>query len=235
VLEIVDHLVSALYEPPPRDLPTSGQQREFRHRASQSAESFWTVVNRAGTLTLPRIEPWHLPTFLYVPAQETVYISDVDGLPEEIAPFHAALMGLPAEQALTEVQACLPFLMAHELTHAFRDQLGLLGVDAWHEEYIANRIAFAYVSQHAPAVAADVVRMCTRILECAPPGDERDMCRGIVDAARHASDGARDYDCTPTQAAWIHAQMLLDIAAAPRDLGELLERWLPWLRFAAAE
>lgn len=234
LIEIVDHLVSALYEPPPRDRAEAPASGAFGQRVHGAALRFAEGARPLGFQSLPQLQGWHLPTFLYVPARETVYFSDVDALPEEIAPFHSQLLAVSPREALEGVTAGLPFVVAHELTHAWRDQLGLLGQDAWHEEYVANLVAFFYVREREPAAARAVVAMCERMLAVAEHADRAGQ-KALVERASRSSGEASDYECTPEQAAWVHAEMLLQFAEMSGTFEEAARQWLPCQHSFAAE
>lgn len=229
VAEIVDHLASALYDPPPRQLSSTNSKERFHQEVEQAAADFSRHMSQFGFDRIPTLLPWHLPIYLYVPSQERIYYSDVDGLPEEILPFHQSVFQLSATDTTTCIRECMPFLIAHELTHAWRDQLGLLGNDAWHEEYIANQLAFAYVREHQPLAANAVVAASRRAMNLQPElKDDGANLRSLIVARSSSScDEGGDYDCTPDQAALIHAQMIVEMTTAKRTLGELVTRYLP--------
>ena len=106
--------------------------------------------NRFGPET-PGLLPWHLPHFNYSPDRGVIYYPDVDGLAEEVLPFHQHVADYESIEATrSALLSQLPFILAHELAHAERHRIGRLGDDQWHEEYVANRIALAYVSAAAP-------------------------------------------------------------------------------------
>lgn len=233
--EIVDHLVSALYEPPPLSRASEEQPGPFFSAATAHAQMFMERLRAHGMQNLPQMRRWHLPSFLYVPDQETIYVSDVDALPEEVADFHSQVQMVSPDVALETVRTCLPFVMAHELTHAFRDQLGLLGQDAWHEEFVANRVAFAYVQRYFPAVSRAVLASSRQILRVQPPGSQLAWQQQIVSSCVVPHETARDYDCTPEQAARVHAAMLLKIFELPGTWEQILAQWLPVAASTAAE
>lgn len=233
--EIVDHLVSALYEPPPVSRSAPDQSGPFCAAVNEQAQMFVDRLRAHGMLSMPMLRPWHLPSFLYVPDQQTIYFSDVDALPEEVADLHSRVQMVSPTAALETVRNCLPFVMAHELTHAFRDQLGLLGQDAWHEEFVANRVAFAYVKQYHPEVSRAVLASSRQILRAQPAGQQRELQERIVIDCVTPHASARDYDCTPEQAARVHAAMVLRISELPGVLSEVLEQWLPVVATSAAE
>ena len=111
------------------------------------------------------------------------------------------------------------------LTHAWRDQLGVLGEDAWHEEWIANCVAFAYVREHQPECAEAVLTSSRRLLEGQSPDDatRRDA---LVSRARTSSKTPADYDMSVEDAARVHAHMLHAISEESLDVSHCVEAWL---------
>ena len=237
VAEIVDHLASTLYDPPPRKLPTVRQNEIFHQAVHQAAAEFCRNMSPFGFDRVPTLLPWHLPIYLYVPHQERIYYSDVVGLPEEILPFHQSSFHLSAPAAAHCIQESMPFLIAHELTHAWRDQLGLLGQDAWHEEHIANEIALAYVRKYVPEAARAVVAASQRAVDLQAEAQDIAHQRSLIVArSQLPSTEAVDYDCPPEQAALVHAQMIVEMAQTHRTVEELVARFLPQPQtFVAAE
>ncbi len=223
--EIVHHLASALYDPPQLDCSIRPERGVFGRAVEKSMGSF--LENMSG-LTLRPVDAksWHLPIFLYSIEHEQMFFSDLDGLPEEVVPFHAELLGLSLDETHAQLVLSVPFVVAHELTHAARHQFGLLGHDAWHEEYVANAIAWAYVSKYEPMAAQTIIAASSRIHERGrSKGSPSERSRLIADAA-FDSRAERDYACSPQEAAWIHAEMVLNLSQGDQCLEELISRYL---------
>lgn len=240
IREIVDQLASVLYDPAPLPeyVPPVGAGDEaapLRRKTVHIAEHFRTTMRPFGFLHAPKLVPWHLPFCLYVPQRDQIYISDVRGLPEETVPFHAQLLGISLEETIPLLVASEPFLLAHELTHAWRHQLGVLSDDAWHEEHIANRIALAYVERHYQE-SARAVRQVAQLLGQRYPDLQAQRHRARLVAASENTDGqSRDYQATMEESALIHAAMVRHFAADERPLESLVSRWLPAPVALAAE
>jgi hypothetical protein len=189
-------------------------------------------MSEHGFGSVPELVSWHLPICLYQPDQNRIYYSDLDGLPEEVAPFHADLLAAQPEPTVDLLRDAMPFLIAHELTHAFRDQLGLLSGDAWLEEAIANEVAYAYVARHAEDTASAVLRLAERIVDRNGEGSRRpeEPCPTDADGRKQGvatdqnAEGG-DYDCTPRQAAVRHAHMILAISSRKPRLEDALVTW----------
>jgi geranylgeranyl pyrophosphate synthase len=232
--EIVNHLASALYEPPELEWNDDGAEEAFAQSVSHAGAEFAKVMGPMGFGRVPAFHSWHLPTYLYVPAQKRIYFGDLSGLPEEVLPFHAGLLDFPLQKTAEWVKRCVPFLIAHELAHAWRDQMGLLTKDAWHEEHIANSLAFAYVSAHLPEVARDVLFVSKRIVESHAERLDGSWQR-VLERCTEASPTPQDYDCSPKQAALVHAKMILRLQETPAEVAELVAEWFFDLGLSAAE
>jgi len=235
ILEIVEHLVAALYDPPRRPSSRPPACGTFSVSVERASREFFSDMKSWGFSHLPLFIPWHLPTFLYVPDQGVVYFSDVDHLPEEVLPFHCQLQQLSKPETKAVIEQSAPFLVAHELTHAWRDALGLLGSNAWHEEFIANQVAFAYVLDKSPEVAEAIVSSARRLLARDVDEENSIQRRALVAGAMRPSQKVADYDCSPQEAALIHAEMLVQIAQLPQSLPALITRWLECSDPVAAE
>lgn len=232
--EIVNHLASALYDPSPLPFDEAEASEEFSRSVEQVGAEFSAFMKSFGFAQLPSFHPWHLPSYLYVPALERVYFSDLSGLPEEVLPFHAQLLGLSLAETAGWVERCMPFLVAHELAHAWRDQLGRLTEDAWHEEHVANSLAFAYVKAHLPEVARDVLWVSQRIVEQHPERFEGPW-RGVLERCHEVNSRPQDYNCSTDQAALIHAKMILALNDSPKELAYLVVEFFDALELSAAE
>lgn len=232
--EIVDHLAGALYDPPPRP-PREHPGSEFQQAQAAVAREFSRHMRPRGFMGTPALRPWHLPFYLYVPERQEIFFSDLDGLREEILPTHEQLLDLDSEATERTIRACMPFLVVHELVHAWRDQLGLLSDNAWHEEYIANSVALAYVREHQPQAASAVLFASQRTLAgpFAGTAQERIHRQQLVESSRSAKGQPSDYGATPEQAALIHAEMLTQLGPRNLSLEDLVGSWLTGSPLAA--
>jgi geranylgeranyl pyrophosphate synthase len=239
--EIVDHLASTLYDPPTQSC--ASEDEASRGRASQCGQSadIWSVarafknaLQTYGFGPLPEMRLWHLPMYLYAPERAQIFISDLEGIPEEIIPFHREMLGLSAEETALWMARCAPFLLSHELVHAWRDQLGVLSEHAWHEEYIANRVALSYVQEFHPESARAVVHVSRLMLARQHDQATAPSRRSLLKQAARPGP-VRDYNCTPQDAALLHAEMICEFSQDPKDLAHWLARWLQQPSPVAAE
>jgi geranylgeranyl pyrophosphate synthase len=159
LLSIVDSLARSLYEP--ESVASTARLWQpvggFHDSVRSARDRFVERVVPAMAANPPRLEPWHLPHYLYEPSSDVIYYPDVDGLPEEVLPFHAELYGLddPA-RVVDTLSAQAPAMIAHEMFHCLRHRAGRLTEDDWHEEYVANRLAVGYLERFEPAVLTAV-------------------------------------------------------------------------------
>ncbi len=222
---IVDQLAGALYLPEPIEnevrVNLEGSYAQVVHR---SAQDFAQRTRFVEGEALPRFVPWHMPIFLYRPDETAIYFSDMDQLPEEVLPFHERLLG-DHPSVREELEKCVPFVVAHELVHAWRDRVGLLSSDSWHEEYVANAVALSYVARFEPRALRAVVK-CSRLMLLRTSGTA--FQDGALVKARDFTrdEGDVDYDCSPEEAALIHARMILELNSSSEPLELQLQRWL---------
>jgi geranylgeranyl pyrophosphate synthase len=216
---IVDQLASALYEPPPHRLRVA--PGPATHSAIEAARSFQEAMTPLGFQGSPELRTWHLPICFYEPEHERIYLSDLDGLAEEVVPFHAELQGVSFGETERSIRASLPFLVAHELTHAWRDQMGLLGEAEGHEEFIANELAYAFVFNHDQP-AAEAVLAAARRIRRGVSQQARANASALAADCRSPALAPRTLPGSPAEVALLHAEMILQIAAGPRPLEEIV-------------
>lgn len=249
LLDMIDRLASVLYDPVPRSCTRASTPstnvgisavRAGRPLLSERVET--AAVDFARRMSCwgfgPKIEltAWPHPIFLYSSAQGRVFYSDTEALPEETLPFHAALLDLSVAETKEWIERMEPFLIAHESTHAFRDRLGRLGEDAWHEEHIANELALAYVSAYDPACGHAVLWTSRRLLQLHRGDEASSKRRGtLAEEARHSGGTPRDYGLSARDAALVHAEMLVRFSSHPRRLDEIVREWVPLRDVTAAE
>lgn len=229
LLTMVDTLASTLYEPEPVPAslalfaPTGGFHDDLRARAQD-------LVRRLaeGTgLALPELRPWHAPLYLFEPASRTIRYPDLDGLGHEITAQFVDLLGIQLPATEQAMKAGMPLLLAHELFHAWRHTVGRLSEDAWHEEFVANRLAMGYALRFEPRAAEATLAMSRLILDHVPADAGEDAI-----LARASTQGeAADYALSFRGAARIHARMLVH-AAQSCDFEADCEKWLVAEAFA---
>lgn len=234
LLSVVDSLANLLFVPEP--VTESGaifcERSGFGVRVSEQVDLFRDRFEGAFEANV-RIEPWHRPFFLYEPGANLVHYPDLEDLKEETLPAYGALFDGDENQALEYLSRTLPLLVAHELFHAWRDQVSRLGSDAWHEEYVANALALAYLRTFDSESHHRVIAACEAIRSRALPENGELRVREILARASAGMSTGVDYDTSLLETAHVHAQMCLDM---PRDsMAELTSRWLSDETALAAE
>lgn len=225
LLSIVDSLAELLYpiEPLPEGEPIFRQTGELAARIEEQAALFRARLGEDVVSAL-RFEPWHRPVFMYEPGAGVVRYPDLEGVPEETLSEYAAVLGGDADLARAYVSDSLSLLVAHELFHALRDQSSRLGMDAWHEEYVANMLAVAYLRAFDPAGLERAMKACGAFAELPlAPASARRVSDVLRRAPQPSADHA-DYDAELVEMAQIHAKMCL--SPLPDELSVLMERWL---------
>jgi hypothetical protein len=168
LLDVVDGLAEQVYEPPSLECsaalwrPSGGWHDRVR-------ASLATVVARATSHGLPpppELAPWHLPHWMFFADKGVVRYPDVGGLAEDILPFQAMLLGEEDLAAVaTMMEAQLPAVVAHEMFHFWRHARGRLTQDHWHEEWVANRLAVAYLREHEPRTLETTLDLAGRVVD----------------------------------------------------------------------
>jgi geranylgeranyl pyrophosphate synthase len=223
LLTIVDTLSATLFEPEPVPETTEffAASGPFHDDIRRSARQFASRLGVQRTLALPTFVPWEQPLFLFDPKHVTIHYPDLDGLEGEIVSRFAG--GLPLDRAATllAIARGMPLLVAHELFHAWRLATGRLSSDAWHEEFVANRLAMGYALRFEPEAAQATVEFSRLILDRVPRvANEADL-----QLLAREQGGPLDYELGLADAARIHAKMLLD-ASVECDFEADRMRWL---------
>jgi len=213
LLSMVDSLASTLYEPPPLEDSIAYQTPRggFHDVIAQRASRFVEELDLEGTLAVPSLSPWPAPLYLFEPQADTIRYPDLQDLRGDVVGQFSDTLGLEPEQVERAMEAGMPLLLAHELMHAWRHACGRLSDDAWHEEFVANRLAMGYALRFEPEAAQATLHMSRLILERVPAGDEAAE-RAILARSRVQGDAA-DYDLSFAAACRVHAHMLLEASA----------------------
>jgi geranylgeranyl pyrophosphate synthase len=237
LLLVVDQLVEAIYTPEPVPetaelrAPHSGWHAHIRRICSDFQER----LRPLGAPATPPLVPWHQPQFMYDKRRGMIFYPDIEGLAEETLPFQAALLG---ESALDKVAELMwrqaPAVMAHELFHHFRDAVGQLSLDMWHEELVANTLAVAYATRYEPNAVAGGVELANRVL--ARPEHQLSelatkVLADVLDPGRKPTPGGYGLDLHQT--ALVQLAMIRTLAAAPEDLPRAMTRLLRAATIAA--
>lgn len=165
-LTVVDQIAALAYDPPAilatRELwqPRGGWHDQVRTELGRYVER----MRPLGAPEPPRLEPWHLPYYLYDRKSQTIRYPDLEGFREEIVRFYGTLLGTEdAVVVLRRFKEQLPGAIAHEMFHFWRDSVGRLSEDSWHEEYVANRLAAGYLRRFCPGVLEQSLELATDV------------------------------------------------------------------------
>lgn len=224
LLSMVDALAGTLFTPTP--LPQSRALFEptggFYDEVQAAAARLLAAPGASEALTpAPTLSPWPAPMYLYEPKARRIHYPDLEGLPAEVIGQFVDALGVDADTAQAGQRAGMPLLLAHEFFHAWRDSVGRLSEDAWHEEFVANRLAMGYALRFEPEAARATVEMSRLILERVPASPAEDE---LLLRARQEGQAA-DYALDIPAAARIHARMLLS-AFVESDFEQDRARWL---------
>lgn len=229
LLSVIDQLVEGVYKPKPvvETAALRAPSFGFHGYVQRLARD---LQQRLGALgATPPLVPWHLPQWMYDNRRRVIFYPDIEGLPEETLPFQAALLGEPdLERVRQLIWRQAPAVMAHELFHHYRDQVGALSSDMWHEELVANTLAIAYCARYEPAAIAGGVEIAERVLarpEHALSAAARQVLDGLLDPARtpHEKCG---YGLDLQQTALVQLAMIRELARQPAGLEHAIQRYL---------
>jgi geranylgeranyl pyrophosphate synthase len=238
LLQVVDQLVESIYKPEPVSETSQLRAPNFGWHAhvQRLARELGTRLHAFGAPATPPLVPWHAPQYMYDKSRGVIFYPDIEGLPEETLTFQAALLGEPDLGKVAELMwRQAPAVIAHELFHHYRDAVGQLTSDMWHEELAANTLAVAYAARFEPAALAGGVELANRVL--ARPEhrlDERSerVLAGLFSEQRTAESGS-GYGLDLHQSALVQLAMIRKLAEAPVDLEQALARWLGAATIAA--
>lgn len=231
LLFVIDHLVEAVYVPKPVAETASLCEPRFGFHAHvrRISEELAARLGPLGAPKTPPLVPWHQPHWLYDKSRGVIYYPDIEGLPEETLPFQAALLGEPELARVAElIWRQAPAVLAHELFHHFRDAVGALGTDMWHEELAANTLAIAYCARFEPVALAGAVELAERALalpEHQLTDDAARVLAELLDPKRKPQPNT-GYGLTMKQTALVQLAMVRELARAPEDLERAIGRLL---------
>lgn len=223
LLTIVDTLSSALFEPEPVSETAEffATRGPFHDEVERSAGQFMARLDVPQTFVRPTFVPWEQPLFLFEPERSAVRYPDLDGLEGEIVSRFADGLRLDRAATVPALTRGMPLLVAHELFHAWRLTRDRLSSDAWHEEFVANRLAMGYALRFEPEAAQATVEFSRLILDRVPRvANEAELL-----LLAREQGGPVDYGLGLAGAARIHARMLLD-ASVESDFDADRARWL---------
>lgn len=223
LLTIVDILSATLFEPEPlcETAEFFAPRGPFQEDVERSARQFTERLEVPSTFVRPTFVPWEQPLFLFDPERVTVHYPDLDGLEGEVVSRFADGLRLDRAATVQAITRGMPLLVAHELFHAWRLTSARLSSDAWHEEFVANRLAMGYARRFEPEAAQATVEFSRLILDRVPRvANEAELL-----LLAREQGGPLDYELGLAGAARIHAKMLLD-ASVESDFDADRSRWL---------
>ncbi len=231
LLFVVDQLVETVYAP--RPVAETAQLRAPRFgwhgHVRRLAEELGSRLRPLGAPQTPPLVPWHQPQWQYDKQRGVIFYPDIEGLPEETLPFQSALLGEPDLAKVAELMwRQAPAVIAHELFHHYRDAIGQLSSDLWHEELAANTLAIAYAARYEPAAVAGGVELANRVLaraehQLSEPALK--VLRDLLDPARPARPNT-GYELDFHQTALVQLAMIRELAKAPESLEHAAARLL---------
>jgi geranylgeranyl pyrophosphate synthase len=227
LLDIVDGLAAAVYEPPPVEATTHlyAPTKGFHGKVRREQERFVERMSAYGEAPRPKLRPWRHPHWMYEPETQTIHYPDLEDLRLEVVPFQAALLGMDdLEEVASIMERQLPLVLAHEMFHAWRHSAGRLSDDHWHEEWAANQLSVAYGARHTRSALRSAISLADRVLE-----RNRDhwptSAEGVLSRCRTQGE-TRGYGLDMLGIAFVTLEMVRRIANECPELGSSSERWL---------
>jgi geranylgeranyl pyrophosphate synthase len=231
LLFVVDHLVEGVYAPKPvaETLTLRTPRFGWHGHVQRLARDFASRLAPFGAPATPRLEPWHLPHFMYDNKRGVIYYPDIEGLPEETLTFQSALLGEPDLRVVERLMwRQAPAVVAHELFHHYRDARGLLGTDMWLEELAANTLAVAYSARYEPEALAGGIELASRTLALPDNALSAEAARIVAELLQPSRplQPHTGYGLDPYQTALAQLAMIRALAQAPADLDGAMARLL---------
>ncbi len=224
LLSVVDGLVSAIYEPDPiaRSAPLWQPRGGWHDLVRAECDRFVARLRPLGLPDPPRLEPWHLPHYLYEPGRNVIYYPDLEELGEQVLPFQAQLLGTDDPEEVRQVMcAQLPTVVAHEMFHFWRSAAGRLTRDCWHEEHVANRLAVGYARRFCPRTLESALEIARGVRERFPQLLDANARAVLERCVSYSAD--RGYEMETLQTAVVHLEMVSRLAAEAADFSSDLE------------
>jgi hypothetical protein len=164
---------------------------------------------------------------MYDPDKNVIYYPDIEGLPEEILPAQADLLGIDDLEEVARIQwEQAPMLLAHEMFHCWRASSGCLTQDYWHEEWAANALAVAYARQFDPAALSASVALAESVLS-QEQGSVGSRYLDLLSSCHEPSPaGQAGYGLPLRSILIVTLEMIRKIDAEQPDLSHLVESLL---------
>jgi geranylgeranyl pyrophosphate synthase len=227
LLRMVDELAQSIYGIENLESKSSFWQPRgaFHDALTRAKRDFETRTDAWGCPALPALVPWSQFHFFSQPDLALCFYPDLDDLPEEVLHPHAALLGVSSlEVARAALLEQADFSIAHEMFHFWRQHVGRVSVDHWHEEYVCDRLALSYLQSYRPDLVEPLLLLCRDIAEqhgAAFSPSSNALLDSCVEATQE-----QQCDLGATETAVWHALGLLRLAQQQEDFGCELSRWL---------
>lgn len=216
LLEVIDGLASAVFDPPALEVSASLFTPEggWHDQVRGELAAFVDRMRPHLPPQAPQLRPWHLPQWMFRADQNVVYYPDLEDLGEEILPFQQALLGGDDRSEVERlVKRQLPAVLAHEVFHCWRHASGRLTEDHWHEEWAANRLAVAYARQYCPEALDVGLSIASRVRERFPEALDP-VALSILDSCHQDRSGERQgYGMDLEPMAVVTLEMVRQLAA----------------------
>jgi competence protein ComQ len=225
LLSVVDALAESVYTPPRIEASAGlwSPRGPWHELVRREMASFMTRMAPWGPPDPAELRPWHLPQWMYDPRRRIIFYPDIEGLAEETLPFHAGLLGIRDLAALDSVfREQVPALLAHEMFHLWRHEQRRLTRDCWHEDWVANRLALAYVRQYDPASLTRSLELADRALSGCRQRLDGEADRLLSRCATPDPDRGGGYAMPLEDVAIFSLEMVRRLSRCPETLEQLM-------------
>jgi hypothetical protein len=167
---------------------------------------------------------------MYEPKRKLIFYPDLEGMPEEIVPFQAHLLGTDKWEDVLEIMYHqLPVVLAHEFFHYWRDESGNLTTDSWFEELAAHSLAMAYCKSFYPQAVQSSLFLAERVLAMHPEGIS-EKGKTILNALlipERSPNNNTGYDIPMFEMALVQLAMLKHLDKENLTLSDAINKFLP--------
>ena len=228
LLDLVDGLAESIYVPPPvkETMASFAPPGLWHDLVRHTLDDFCRNMAPFDPPIPPTLKPWHLPQWLYDAERKTIFYPDVEGLKEEVLPFQAGLLGIDdLDRVETIMFAQVPWVLAHEMFHYWRDASNRITTDHWHEEWAANQLAVAYALRFHPDTVAQSAKLAKSVVERHSKVMDEET-EQLLDGCRRYREGKSGYDMDISQLAVTSMEMVSRIIDDRPMLSESISNFL---------
>jgi geranylgeranyl pyrophosphate synthase len=227
-LFIIDSLAGTLYLPPPIAESKALQQPEgpWYHEVNELAIEFTTYMKDYNPPQIPRLLPWHLPQWAYIPKGKAVFYPDIEGQSEEIIGHYSELMKIEdSEEVIKIIHHQARGVMAHEFFHYWRDMSGNLTRDFWYEEFVVAKLVTTYIKTYYPSLAEVTVELANKILK--RNKELSNNAKFIIDELYKTDykpkENVTGYDMDMQEVGLVQLKMMSDLYKQDMNLNRVME------------